>query len=105
MINNILFVVGLIFTLVYGWGYYSRQEYQTHTNSRIIIHWAMALGFFFVNDVPSIHLIYTFPLGILLAFAGIRFGIRANPMTVLFISVIIWSFVLMGLSDYFGTFS
>ena len=63
------------------------------------------IRFFFVNDVPSIHLIYTFPLGILLAFAGIRFGIRADPMTVLFISVIIWSFVLMGLSDYFGTFA
>ena len=104
MFNQIILVVAIILTLGWGFGFLTRKEFKTNTNLRIIIHWIMALGFFLVHNVPGIHLIYTFPLGVILSFAGIAFGIRMKPMTVLIISAVIWSFVLMGLSDYFGTF-
>ena len=105
MFNQIILVVAIILTLGWGFGFLTRNEFKTNTNLRIIIHWIMALGFFFVYSVPSIHLIYTFPLGVILSFAGIKFAVRMKPMTVLIISAVIWSFVLMGLSDYFGTFA
>ena len=105
MLSIFFFVVGSIFTLVYGWGFLSRIEYKTHTNLRIIIFWLMALGFFLVHSVSGIHLIYTFPLGIGLAFLGVGFVARGRePKTVLIISGIIWSFFLMAISDIFGTF-
>ena len=105
MIDKIILVVAIILTLGWGFGFLTRNEFKTNTNLRIIIHWIMALGFFLVHSVPGIHLIYTFPLGVILSFAGIAFGARMKPMTVLIISAVIWSFVLMGLSDYFGTFA
>ncbi len=105
MINTILFGIGIFFVIAYAYGYLSNQEYKSNTILRTIVHWIMALGFFLVHDVPAIHLLYTFPLGIGLAFAGIKFYPRTNPMTILVVSAIIWSFVLMGLSDYFGTFA
>ena len=105
MLSNIIFGIGFVFAFGYGWGFLSKQEFKTNTNLRIIIHWFMALGFFLVHEVNGIHLIYTFPLGVILSFAGIKFGVRMKPMTVLIISAVIWSFVLMGLSDYFGTFA
>ena len=102
--NTIIFGIAFLFTIIWGLGFISRTEFKTNTNLRIIIHWIMALGFFLVHNVPGIHLIYTFPLGVLLSFAGITFSLRMNPKTVLVASIVIWSFVLMGLSDYFGTF-
>ena len=105
MFNQIILVVAIILTLGWGFGFLTRNEFKTNTNLRIIIHWIMALGFFLVHNVPGIHLIYTFPLGVLLSFAGITFSLRMNPKTVLVASIVIWSLVLMGLSDYFGTFA
>ena len=106
MLSNIFFGIGIIFVLVYGWGFLSRQEYKTHTNLRIVILWLMALGFFLVHRVPGIHLIYSFPLGIGLAILGTGFVARGrDPKTVLMISGIIWSFFLMTISNVFGTFA
>ena len=105
MFDKIILVVAIILTVGWGFGFLTRNEFKTNTNLRIIIHWIMALGFFLVHSVPGIHLIYTFPVGVILSFAGIAFGVRMKPMTVLIISAVIWSFVLMGISDYFGTFA
>ena len=105
MLNLILFAIGFLFVIAYTYGYLTNQEYKSNTILRTIVHWIMALGFFLVHDVPGIHLIYTFPLGIGLAFVGIKFYTRSNPTNILIVSAIIWSFVLMGLSDYFGTFA
>jgi len=106
MLSYLFFGIGFILVLVYGWGFLSRVEYKTFTNLRIIVHWTMALGFFLVHDVPGIHLIYIYPLGIGLAFLGIKPIVKgSDPKNVLIISVIIWSFVLMLISDLFGTFS
>ena len=105
MLSKIFFVIGFIFALVYGCGFLSRQEFKTHTNLRIVIFWIMTLGFYIVHSVPGFHLIYTFPLGIGLAFLGIKPVIRGrDPTTVLIISGIIWSFFLMTISSIFGTF-
>ena len=105
MLSSIFFGIGIIFILVYGWGILSRHEYKTHTNLRIVVLWIMALGFYLVHSVPGFHLIYTFPLGIGLAFLGIRsVGRGTNPTTVLIVSGIIWSFLLMTVSSVFGTF-
>ena len=84
MLSNIFFGIGIFFVLAYGWGFLSRQEFKTHTNLRIVVFWIMALGFYLVHSVPGFHLIYTFPLGIGLAFLGIRsVGRGTNPTTVL----------------------
>ena len=105
MLSKIFFGIGIIFAIVYGWGFLSRQEFKTHTNLRIIVLWIMALGFYLVHSVPGFHLIYTFPLGIGLAFLGIKFVVRgADPTKVLIISGFIWSFFLMTISSIFGTF-
>tara|TARA_B100001564_G_C20291638_1_gene512843 strand:- start:264 stop:584 length:321 start_codon:yes stop_codon:yes gene_type:complete len=106
MLSSIFFGIGIIFILVYGWGILSRHEYKTHTNLRIVVLWIMALGFYLVHSVPGYHLIYTFPLGIGLAFLGIKSVIRGtDPFFVLIISGVIWSFFLMTTSGIFGTFS
>tara|TARA_B100000575_G_C23123818_1_gene650754 strand:- start:1411 stop:1731 length:321 start_codon:yes stop_codon:yes gene_type:complete len=105
MLSNIFFGIGIIFVLVYGWGFLSRQEFKTHTNLRIVVFWIMALGFYLVHSVPGFHLIYTFPLGIGLAFLGIKSVVRgSDPFFVLIISGVIWSFFLMAVSSAFGTF-
>tara|TARA_B100001057_G_scaffold487969_1_gene571522 strand:+ start:167 stop:487 length:321 start_codon:yes stop_codon:yes gene_type:complete len=105
MLSNIFFGIGIIFVLVYGWGFLSRQEFKTHTNLRIVVFWIMALGFYLVHSVPGFHLIYTFPLGIGLAFLGIKSVVRgSDPFFVLIISGVIWSFFLMAVSSVFGTF-
>ena len=105
MLSNIFFGIGIIFVLVYGWGFLSRQEFKTHTNLRIVVFWIMALGFYLVHSVPGFHLIYTFPLGIGLAFLGIKSVVRgSDPFFVLIISGVIWSFFLMSVSSAFGTF-
>ena len=105
MLSNIFFGIGVIFVLVYGWGFLSRQEFKTHTNLRIVVLWIMALGFYLVHSVPGYHLIYTFPLGIGLAFLGITSVVRGtDPFFVLIISGVIWSFFLMTISGIFGTF-
>ena len=106
MISTILFGVGFLFVIVYGIGFLTKQEFKTHTNLRIIVLWSMALGFFLMHNVSGIHLIYTFPLGIGLAFLGIKPLIRGTvPTIILIVSIIVWSFILMGLSSYFGTFA
>ena len=105
MLSNIFFGIGIIFVLVYGWGFLSRQEFKTYTNLRIVVFWIMALGFYLVHSVPGFHLIYTFPLGIGLAFLGIKSVVRgSDPFFVLIISGVIWSFFLMAVSSVFGTF-
>ena len=105
MLSNIFFGIGIIFVLVYGWGFLSRQEFKTHTNLRIVVFWILALGFYLVHSVPGFHLIYTFPLGIGLAFLGIKSVVRrSDPFFVLIISGVIWSFFLMAVSSAFGTF-
>ena len=105
MLSNIFFGIGIFFVLAYGWGFLSRQEFKTHTNLRIVVFWIMALGFYLVHSVPGFHLIYTFPLGIGLAFLGIKSVVRrSDPFFVLIISVVIWSFFLMAVSTAFGTF-
>ena len=105
MLSNIFFGIGIFFVLAYGFGFLSKKEFKTHTNLRIVIFWIMALGFYFVHNVPGLHLIYTFPLGIGLAFLGIRSVARGSaPFFVLIVSGVIWSFLLMTVSSIFGTF-
>ena len=105
MINTILFVVGLFFVVTYGLGFLTKQEFKTHTNLRIIIHWIIALGSFYAYEIPSIHLLYTFPLGIVFAFAGIKFVARGtNPTSILITSALIWGLIMGILSITFGTF-
>ena len=103
--SNVGFIIGFIFTAGWGYGFLKKQEFKTNTNLRIIIHWIMALIFFLYHDVAGIHLFYTFPLGIVLSFLGIPIANKVKPNTIMIISVIIWSFILMTLSNIFGTFA
>ncbi|WP_415301054.1 hypothetical protein [Candidatus Pelagibacter sp. Uisw_134_02] len=103
--SNISFIIGFVFTIGWVYGFLTKQEFKTNANLRIIIHWIMALTFFLYHEVPGTHLFYTFPLGIVLSFLGIPIMNKINPYTIKIISIIIWSFVLMTLSNIFGTFA
>ena len=102
--NTIIIVIAFVFTVVWGLGFVHREEYKTHTNLRIIVYWIISLAFVLYHDVPGIHLIYIFPLAVTLSFLCIKFGVRRDLSGVLIVSAIIWSFILMAISDFFGTF-
>ena len=105
MLNIIFYSSGLFLIIAYGLGYLTRIEFKTQTNQSIIIFWIMSILCLYYYDVPGIHLLYVYPLSVVLAFIGLRLRVRFSSGNVFRVSFVLWCFILIAVSDFFGTFS
>ena len=65
----------------------------------------MSILCLYYYDVPGIHLLYVYPLSVVLAFIGLRLRVRFSSGNVFRVSFVLWCFILIAVSDFFGTFS